>query len=184
MAITKEQNTDQLHQAIDLGLPSGTLWASCNIGAEEPESFASEYYAWGEIDEFKSGSNNSVFLGNISGTDYDVAHVKWGGDWKMPTLEQFQELLNCCKSEWIKDKKGSLKVRGRKFTGPNGNCIFLSANGYENSVDRYGLTEIGAYWTGTNRVYLMLNDNNAFFPNFPMDRDDRLTIRPVMMLDK
>ena len=83
--------------AVDLGLPSGTKWANMNVGATKPEEFGG-CYAWGEAKE-KSANNWANYvhcdgtektchnLGeDISGTKYDVAHVKWGGDWKMPTI--------------------------------------------------------------------------------------------------
>ena len=79
-----------LCEAVDLGLPSGTKWASCNLGATKPEECGG-YYAWGETDEkdvytedtYKYYQNGSyVSLGSdISGTEYDVAHLKWGGNW-------------------------------------------------------------------------------------------------------
>ncbi|MBO4315774.1 MAG: hypothetical protein J5867_07425, partial [Prevotella sp.] len=82
------------HQAVDLGLPSKTKWASCNVGATKPEEYGG-YYAWGETEEkevydestYKYYQNDEyVNLGSdISGTEYDVAHVKWGGNWRMPT---------------------------------------------------------------------------------------------------
>ena len=91
--------------AINLGLPSGTLWACCNVGASMPEEYGGSY-AWGETEE-KSAYDWSTYIhydisnytcndigSDISGTDYDVAHVKWGGSWHMPSLEQIKELLN------------------------------------------------------------------------------------------
>ena len=92
---------------IDLGLPSGTKWACCNVGAIKPEDYG-DFYAWGET-EIKSyyywntyincsGSLETChFIGNdISCTKYDVAHVKWGGTWVMPSEAQLDELLNKC----------------------------------------------------------------------------------------
>lgn len=89
-------------EAVDLGLPSGTKWASCNVGATKPEE-PGGYYAWGETEEKDyyapstyihcDGAYNPLFydLGSdISGTEYDVAHVKWGGKWCMPTWDDFK----------------------------------------------------------------------------------------------
>ena len=105
---------------IDLGLPSGTKWACCNVGATQPEEYGG-YYAWGETEEkevysedtYKYYQNGSyVNIGSdISGTEYDVAHVNWGSDWVMPTHDEQMELLNNCTSEWT-TLNG---VNGRKF---------------------------------------------------------------------
>jgi len=122
---------------INLGLPSGTKWACCNVGATRPEEYGGNY-AWGETEEKDhydwdnythcDGSEESCHdLGrDIAGTKYDVAHVKWGGNWQMPSIDQVQELLDNCKSEWT-HLNG---VGGRKFTSKiNGNSIFLRAGG-------------------------------------------------------
>ena len=127
-------------EAIDLGLPSKTKWASCNVGATKPEEYGG-YYAWGETEEKETYTWESyihwVWVGSyynlldlgsdISGTDYDVAHVTWGGDWVMPTYDDFEELFDNCDYEWT-TLNG---VDGMKFTSKtNGNSIFLPAAGY------------------------------------------------------
>ena len=82
-------------EAVDLGLPSGTKWAPWNVGASKAEEYGA-YYAWGETEEkevYMSYTYIPQDIGtDITGTEYDVAHVKWGGPWKMPTLDQVQEL--------------------------------------------------------------------------------------------
>src|SRR5574344_815485 len=141
-------------EAIDLGL--SVKWASCNVGATTPEGYGG-YYAWGETEGKKvydestykyydSSTKSYIDIGNkISGTQYDVAHVKWGGSWRMPTDEEFQELCNKCTSTWTTYKG----VYGRKFIGPNGNSIFLPAAGEcFNTHVRY-LGGSGCYWSGT-----------------------------------
>src|SRR5574344_1450744 len=128
--------------AVDLGL--SVKWASCNVGATSPESYGG-YYAWGETEE-KSVYTDSTFLyydsradscinigTNICGTKYDVAHVRCGGSWRMPTYAEFQELCNKCTKSWTTYNG----VRGTKFVGPNGNSIFLPAAGYRWSTDVY-----------------------------------------------
>jgi hypothetical protein len=159
-------------EAIDLGLPSGTKWASCNVGATKPEEFGG-YYAWGETEE-KECYNSVTYLystgvdedgdgcyddyhidtfcygiwqnlGDISGTEYDVAHVEWGGNWCMPTWDDIQELLDYCNHVWT-TLNG---VNGYKFTGSNGNSIFLPAAGLRWD---YGLDDAGSYgdyWSST-----------------------------------
>ncbi len=143
------QGIQDTHEAVDLGLPSGTKWATCNVGATKPEEYGG-YYAWGETEEKKVYNESTykyyqddewVDLGSdISGTEYDVAHVKWGGNWCMPTMDDIKELLDNCTSEWTRLSG----VHGRKFTSKiNGKSIFLPAAGYRryaalNTVDDYG----------------------------------------------
>ena len=168
-------------EAIDLGLPSGTLWASCNVGANSPEEYGG-YYAWGETEEkeyydwstykwMNEGQSSSwqinkytiadrqesgcwysdgTFIGDGKTTldpEDDVAHVRWGGNWRMPTREEMQELIDNCSSEWT-TLNG---VNGRKFTGPNGNSIFLPAAGYRGRGGLSNLGSYGYYWSSSLR---------------------------------
>src|SRR5574344_2449967 len=141
-------------EAIDLGL--SVKWASCNVGATTPEGCGG-YYAWGETEE-KSDYSWSAYKyyngfsgayknigSNISGTQYDVAHVKWGGSWRMPTHEEMQELYDKCTYKWITYNG----VNGGKFTGPNGNSIFLPAadDRCGTEVDTKGI--LGFYWSSS-----------------------------------
>ena len=141
--------------AIDLGLPSGTKWACCNIGASSPEGYGG-YYAWGETEEksyydwdtykYYNDDTGLVNIGSdIAGTSYDVAHVKWGGSWRMPTTEQQQELLNNCSSEWTSENG----VNGRRFTGPNGASVFLPAAGFRWYDNLYDVGNSGYYWSSS-----------------------------------
>lgn len=124
-------------EAVDLGLPSGTLWASCNVGATKPEEVGG-YYAWGETEEKKvyEWSNYSLCSGkegtchdigeNISGTQYDVAHVKWGANWRMPTIDEWQEVIvNCTNQVVTLNGVKGLRLTSRK----NGKSIFLPFTG-------------------------------------------------------
>ena len=140
---------------IDLGLPSGTKWACCNEGADKPETYGS-YYAWGETEKKKVydkstykfyQNGNYVNIGSdISGTEHDVAHVKWGGNWCMPTQDNINELVDNCTSEWT-TLNG---VKGRKFISKNnGNSIFLPAAGYRFDTGFYGVSYYGYYWSST-----------------------------------
>lgn len=141
---------------IDLGLPSGTKWACCNVGASSPE-VDGDYYAWGETaaksvytwstyQHCDGSSYNCHNLGeSISGTQYDVARVKWGGEWQMPTLDQTKELLDKCKSEWTTQNG----VAGRRFMGPNGGSIFMPAAGYRSGSILSSHGSWGDYWSGT-----------------------------------
>ena len=149
--------TEEAGEAIDLGLPSGTKWANYNVGATKPEEYGG-YYAWGETEE-KSYYDWNTYIhcdgtedtchdlgSDISGTDYDVAHVKWGGKWCMPTLDDIKELLDNCTSVWT-TLKG---VNGRKFTSMvNGKSIFLPAAGYRSDGSLHYAGSYGYYWSSS-----------------------------------
>ena len=156
--VTPEKPKDDcpVADAIDLGLPSGTKWASWNVGASAPEEYGG-YYAWGETEEKEVYDWNTykycngdywdyVNIGDdIAGTEYDVAHVKWGGSWRMPSLDQIQELLDICTRTWTQQND----VNGTLVTGPNGNSIFLPAAGYR-MYDRLGDEGLfGSYWSSS-----------------------------------
>ena len=138
------------HEYVDLGLPSGLKWATCNVGAGLPEEYG-DYYAWGEIEtKSKYTEDNSKTYGrcinDISGkSKYDVARSKWGGSWRLPTTIELEELKNKCKWEWttINGKKGY------KVTGPNGNSIFLPAAGYRRGSSLYHAGEGSFCWSST-----------------------------------
>ena len=139
---------------IDLGLPSGTIWAGWNVGAESAEQ-GGEYYAFGET-ETKEIFTDDNFIGygnvpsSISGTQYDVARKKWGEDWRIPTRSEFDEIIKHC--TWI--STNYLGIRGYKATGPNGNCIFFPTEDvsghYTNDIDVYNESRLlpGTYLSG------------------------------------
>ena len=93
------------HDWVDLGLPSGLKWATCNVGASSPSDYG-DYFAWGEISTKSSydDNNSTTFLkeiGDIAGNPtYDVARAKWRGSWRLPTEKEFQELIENCTWEW------------------------------------------------------------------------------------
>lgn len=160
------------HEWVDLGLPSGLKWATCNVGANSSTSYG-DYYAWGETstknyysdDNYPNGRNSSIPY-NISGTSYDVAHVKWGSSWRMPTFGEITELTRNCTFTWTTMNN----VRGAKITGPNGNYIFLPAGGaigkgYPNGASSYSYRgENGYYWSAT--LYYRQNWNEVKFMFF------------------
>jgi len=179
---------------IDLGLPSGTKWACCNVGATTPEGYGG-YYAWGETEEKSDyswesyaytiyDSDGNVYgctnIGSdIAGTSYDVAHVKWGGSWHMPTLAQIQELVNNCTWSW---QNG---VYGRLVTGPNGNSIFLPAAGYRYGTSLNIAGSYGGYWSSTanedgfySAYYLGFNGGGNYWSD-DYNRSVGQSVRPV-----
>ena len=158
------------YEYVDLGLPSGTLWASCNVGATSPEEYG-DYFAWGETTT-KSDyrSSNSVTYGlsiselesrGITDTDgnltatYDAATANWGDNWRMPTLYEMKELGDICTWEWVTVDG----VNGSKVTGPNGNSIFLPAAGYYNGTKLGDTERRGTYWSAT----VFVNNSNITY---------------------
>ena len=146
---------------IDLGLPSGTLWACCNVGAVKPEAYGG-YYAWGETEEKShydwstdtyNDESEVIFYNldsdfDIAGSQYDVAHIEWGGSWVMPSFDQINELVNNCSYTWATING----INGGKFTSnTNGGTIFLPAAGCCTEEGSLGLFESdGFYWSSTS----------------------------------
>ena len=181
---------------IDLGLPSGTKWACCNVddnhSYQKPTNFGS-YYAWGEVKGGKDyyywntythcdGSSSTCHdLGkDIAGTKYDVAHVQWGGSWVMPSYDQILELLENCTYTWT-SKNG---VNGCQFSGPSGGSIFLPAAGYRNNESLNNAGSYGNYWSSTQ--FSSYSDNAYdlyFYSGFAywdyLYRSYGHTVRPV-----
>ena len=139
------------HGYVDLGLPSGLLWARCNMGAASPEGLGF-YYSWGEVEVKKdslSSSEGKNFIDISGNTTYDAARANWGGEWRMPTKTEFQELLDNC--EFV---QGVLNdVAGLWVTGKNDNTIFLPLSGYVSGKRCRGEEEVGRYWTSTPNEY-------------------------------
>ena len=179
-------------QAIDLGLPSGTKWASCNVGAKKTEEYGG-YYAFGETEEKEEYNlENYPYYQDpeeftewklpdvLSGTPYDVAFMKWGAPWQMPTHEQIVELLNNCSYTWTKLNG----TNGIKLTGPNGNTIFLPAAGYCWRNDFSFVGSIGYYWSSTQHPSYSTDSYTLEFYSgrFEQDHIGRicgLSVRPV-----
>lgn len=154
------------HGYVDLGLPSGLKWATCNVGANVPEDFG-DYFAWGETEpkntrydwstyKWCNGTSRSMtkyctgaYYGTVDNKtvlepEDDAAHVNWGGDWRMPTQTEFDELLNNCTIGWTTQNG----VNGYGVTSNiNGNSIFLPAAG--NFRDNSVLAGYGYYWSSS-----------------------------------
>ena len=115
---------------IDLGLPSGTKWACCNVGASTPFE-EGDNYAWGEVlPKSEYTESNYLYRGKDIGNDirasqYDVAFVKWGEEWILPSAEQIKELATKCAFRFVKDGAAP----GAYLTGPNGHSLFFYAKG-------------------------------------------------------
>jgi len=150
-------------------LPSGLLWATCNVGATNPED-CGDYFAWGETKpkedynydahKYCNGSYNKLTkycnesrYGNNGFSDTltllevcdDAATANWGNGWRMPTNEEMEELLSNC-AQKVKKQNG---VTGHLFTGPNGNSIFLPAAGYRDDGSLRNAGSYGHYWSSS-----------------------------------
>ncbi len=138
------------HDFVDLDLPSGLKWATCNVGAKSSSEYGN-YYAWGEIETKESYTQQNCVtweqeIGDISGNpQYDAARANWGGTWRMPTEVEFRELLNYCTWTWTIEGGNN----GYRVIGPNGNSIFLPAAGYRYGTSLYYAGSYGGYWCST-----------------------------------
>ena len=146
------------HEYVDLGLPSGTLWATCNVGANAPEEYG-DYFAWGETQpkdvynwstyQYYDGSNLAKYTGSDGLTTLlpgdDAATTNWGNGWRMPTKEEWQELLDNTTNKWTTQNG----VNGRLFTGSNGNSLFLPAVGFRWDDDLNYVGSYGYYWSSS-----------------------------------
>jgi hypothetical protein len=189
------------HEYVDLGLSSGTKWATCNVGASKPEEYGG-YYAWGETEEkddytwetykWCDGDEYSLtkyctdsYYGKIDNRtvlapEDDVAHVKWGGTWRMPTIEEIKELLNECSWQWT-NRRG---VDGYRVIGPNGKSIFLPAAGYRDGAEADSRGRYGYYWSsslygGGSDIANGLGFDSSCYNRFYDDRCSGHSLRPV-----
>ena len=154
------------HEYVDLGLPSGTLWATYNVGATSPYE-KGQYFAWGETEprEDFSWESYKFFEGyeadpnkgswavlenigtDICGTEYDAARYQWGNGWRLPNEQERYELRMLCWNNGPSEENG---VRGVRIYGPNEHSIFLPVCGFglwNGEQDPFHNTD-GAYWTG------------------------------------
>ena len=191
------------HTYMDLGLPSGTLWAACNVGAKLPEEYG-KYFSWGEIKAkenynwqsyvFADGAYNKLnkycnkaFYGADGFTDSlevllqddDVASVQWSKKWKMPTREQWDELMTLADYK-MTERNG---VKGYLFTHGN-SSVFLPAAGVYHDSTLVDASSNGIYWSGSLDTDY---PNRAWYFCFYVghcgvgyrDRNFGLTVRPV-----
>ncbi|MBQ7254306.1 MAG: Ig-like domain-containing protein [Bacteroidales bacterium] len=167
--------------AVDLGLPSGLKWASCNLGASAPEEYG-DFFQWGETKphyysldpltwkenktgyewtnyKFRTSGNTSntvriskyntssscgpVDNNTVLDSEDDAAAVNWGGSWRMPTADEWDELINKCSWTWTTQNG----VNGYLVTGSNHNSIFLPAAGLWSGSDIYYPGSLGRYWS-------------------------------------
>ncbi|MCQ2287683.1 MAG: hypothetical protein MJZ74_01110 [Muribaculaceae bacterium] len=180
----QEENKEDGHRYVDLGLTSGLRWAACNIGAEEPWDYG-QYFCWGEM-----GVKEDYSLGNYTykdnpaelSQDKDVAHLSWRGYWRMPTRVDFKELMEECTWTFERNYHGT---HGYMVTGPNGNSIFLPAGGLRNGLNLVLDNEYGYFWSSSiiNQDHTrgwILRYNNATIDRVDELRHYGLPVRPVL----
>ncbi len=180
-------------ERVDMGL--SVDWATVNLGASQPEE-AGGYFGWADptgtetsTDVFDNNRNwvSDLYggvnpLSDICGTDLDIVHLRLGEGWRMPSLDELNELLSCPR-RWIKQNG----VNGYEFTGKNGNVIFIPAAGARNGENMNYVGAVGYYWTGTlgadptlhnqraHRLYMGAEGVNSH----PAIRYSGFQIRPV-----
>lgn len=154
----KAKSSDEI-EAVDLGL--SVKWANMNVGAKTPSGFGS-YFAWGETktkqffswNTYTWSKGDSPYLTKYSTLDRrtqlalsdDAARANMGGDWRMPTVDEYDELIDNCKWEWTnKDGVNGYKVTSKK----NGNSIFLPITGFRFYGDVQFRAINGIYWTSS-----------------------------------
>jgi len=192
-------------QAVDLGLPSGLKWASCNIGANAPEDYGN-YFAWGETAPkadyswatymYANGAYNKLTkyctdanYGDNGFTDGkttlepadDAAAANWGGEWRMPTDADWTELREQCTWTWTTQKE----VNGYLVTSKtNGNSIFLPAAGNRNGADLYLKGTRGYYWSSSllenysDNVWIITFNHDEMYRH-SRNRNNGQSVRPV-----
>ena len=171
--VEADEPVNDEHEYVDLGLPSGTKWATCNVGASKPEEYG-DYFAWGETKPkstydwrtyFDTDDVGKTFKKyNINGgltelqPEDDAATANWGSGWKMPSFDQINELINDEYTTWEWTQLNG--VNGYKVTSKsNGNSIFLPAAGYRWYDELYSAGSDGLYWSSS----LYPNDGNYVY---------------------
>ena len=195
--------TENGHEWVDLGLPSATLWATMNVGADSPEDYG-DYFAWGETspkEEYNwstykwcngsstiqtkyciSSSQGTVDNKTVLELADDAANANWGGSWRMPTIAEQSELRTEC--TWTLTTQNG--VKGYKVTSKiNGNSIFLPAAGYRHYSDLVDAGSCGYVWSSSLSTYFSAAAYYLYFYSSEVggNGDGRLSgrsVRPVM----
>ena len=197
-------NGSSIGDYVDLGLPSGLLWATRNVGANSPEDYGS-YFAWGETQP-KSVYNwetykycngdydrltkycNQSELGYNGFTDGlttlqsgdDAAAANWGSGWRTPTAEEWEELIDNCEWTWTTHNG----VNGYCVTGRNGGVLFLPAAGGRWDDELSSAGNLGYYWSSSLNTDDPLDAWGFYFNSdirgmLDLNRDDGFSVRPV-----
>ncbi len=192
--VVETRGTENSHEWVDLGLPSGVKWATCNVGANKPEE-CGDYFSWGEVmpknnyfiteykwydlrsDKYIKYNNNPNWgvVDNKTTLDPedDAATANFGGNWRTPTADEWDEILNNCSWTWTEE----YDINGWKVMGPNGNNIFLPAAGHVKRKEPSEVTWWGRYWSSSLKPDN--SDNPKCFASFVQDRYLTAASRPM-----
>ena len=135
------------HAYVDLGLPSGTKWATMNVGATSETDYGN-YYQYGKgAAQYAATSGDSIYSGTEEtlAASADTASQVWGGSWHMPTRKQMEELTANTTYQWVTNYKDS-GINGGTFTATNGAVLFFPAAGFWYGGSQYGVGNLGGYW--------------------------------------
>ena len=202
IATFEKSNIENVHVYVDLGL--SVKWATCNVGATSPEDYG-DYFAWGETepkDYYDWSTYKYCYVLYTSMTKYctdseygivdnktvleledDAARVNWGGNWRMPTKAEYDELMNTTNCTWTWTTQNG--VKGYKVTSKkNGNSIFLPVTGYRNKGDLRNAGSTGDYWSSSLYASNSVDAYNVGFNSSGVDwydgnRYDGLSVRAV-----
>ena len=171
------------HQWIDLGLPSGTKWATMNVGASSETDYGN-YYMYGKgADTYQVTSSQSNYSGteNPLAASADTATQVWGGQWHMPTKEQCEELINNTTYEWVLNYQDS-GINGSTFTA-NGQTLFIPAASVYNGNELMMGYTVGVCLSstpdGSDSYCLHFDSTGAHVYNLN-SRSDGDSVRPVL----
>jgi hypothetical protein len=185
-SFTTSAQTQTGAEIVDLGL--SVKWASYNLGANAASGYGG-YYKWADPTGVNTSNDYADYPSatppaTICGTQYDIAKAQWGGYWRLPSKDEFVELVTKCTVENI--TKGG--VPGVELTGPNGNKIFLPASGYYSGDNFYGKDSYTDYWTGdysnqaygkTNAYTMHISASSTYCNWNTQHTIDRFPVRPV-----
>lgn len=190
----KPEITETKHEFVDLGLPSGTKWATHNLDMSRPNKETASVENYGSYCNWADPTGENVYKDentlpsanppvSICNSDYDIAHVQWGKEWSLPTKEMQYELRTKCTWEYVEING----VKCGKAIGPNGNYIILPLGGcwlgHNTAVTDAGKS--GYYWTGecelsdNNRYYVYFLEVNGLYDLVRCPRNFRCMVRPV-----
>lgn len=205
MTLAAQTGTANGHEYVDLGLPSGALWATCNVGASKPESYGN-YYAWGETgtkgtytwstykhangiyDKLtkycnKSNYGDNGFTDNLTTLQRgDDPAAAWGSGWHTPSKSQWDELLANTTHKWT-TRNG---VKGRLFTSKkNGQTLFLPAAGFRGGSETHHAGSYGYYWSRSLHTsnpcgaWYLYFDSDGCYMHYDYNRNGGHSVRPV-----
>ena len=168
---------------MNLGL--SVKWGACNIGTNKPEEYG-DYFSWGETETKEEYTEDNCCtyeksMDDINGNaSYDVARANRGGNWRMPTKSEMEELVKKC--FWKRIIRSG--INGYKVIGPNGNSIFLPITGYCDGTSFNDVGDYGCYWSSTpnesiNRYAYCLKFSKGYRDVDERSRYGGCTVRPV-----